>query len=848
MKTDIENKIQEQWWAMSEKAIIEAFESDAVNGLSTKDVDNARGKFGSNIIEEIKPASALELIIEGVREPMMIVLLAIGGLSLLFGKTVEAVVMVFVVFAYIAVEFINKYRTDRTMTQLRKLTSPSARVIRSGKSQNVDTSDIVCGDIIILAEGARIPADARLVESFGLSVNEASLTGESLPVDKSTAEINDLSLPLAERRNMVFAGTMVLNGEGKALVVAVGGKSELGKIASEVNKANKEKTILQESMTRLAKILAVFAIAVSILIPAVGFLRGLSSKEMIVTWLALTFLMIPGQPPVIITMALALASFKLAKINLVVKRLHGVEALSQVTAIVTDKTGTITENRMQAESFILPVGEEVSPDKLQPSLKQAILHALPRYGNDPTDEAVYEAVKNSFEIETPLSFAGFSENQPLRRIEYEINNERISYVAGKAETMLENSGVAGNRKLTQLIQNAAENGKRVVAYGYELDSKGIKTLSLLAIAVLSDPIRKGVAKTLADLKDASIKTFIVTGDHPATAQAIARELGLAEKIVTGSELEAMDDSRLSVALSEVDIFARISPSQKLRIVEALKGRGETVAVIGDGVNDAPAIKAADVGIAMGEIGTDLAKETADLVLTDDNYAHVAEAIGIARSAIDNFRKGLTYYLTAKSILLAIFLVPLALGIPFPFAPIHIILTELLMDLASSTIFVTEAAEPDVLKKSVPKLKEYLGKELVYRIIRNGLCLMAGITGLYLFVYYGTGDITLAQTTAFVAWLLGHILLALNLKQEKMPLLKQGLFSNRFGAAWLFGMIVLALAITFIAPFHAYMKTSALTPQLWAAIAATIFVSTFWIEAVKWMKKGSEISNKINGGD
>lgn len=293
---------------------------------------------------------------------------------------------------------------------------------------------------------------------------------------------------------------------------------------------------------------------------------------------------------------------------------------------------------------------------------------------------------------------------------------------------------------------------------------------------------------------------------------------------------------LSEVLGQVDIFARTSPSQKLRIVKALKQKGDIVAVIGDGINDAPAIKAADVGIAMGEIGTDLAKETADLVLTDDNYSHIADSIGIARSAIDNFRKGLTYYLTAKSILLTIFLVPLALGIPFPFAPVQIILTELLMDLASSAIFVSEAAEPDVLKKKVFKLKQYLGQALIFNIIRNGLPLAAGITGLYLFVYYGTGDVTLAQTTAFVSWLIGHILLALNLKQEKVPLLKQGLFSNKFGTIWLFGMISLAITITSAAPLHTYLKTSTLTVQLWAAILITTFTSTFWIEAVKWMKK------------
>jgi len=762
----------------------------------------------------------------------MIVLLAIGGLSLVFGKMAEAVVMVFVVAAYIAVEFVNKYRTDRTMTQLRKLTSLSAQIIRDGKRQEIATAEIVCGDIIVLTEGSRIPADARLVESFGLSINEASLTGESLPVEKKADAILETDVPLAERRNMGFAGTTVLNGEGKAVVVAVGATSELGKIAGEVAKANKEKTVLQEAMTRLAKILAVFAIGVSILIPAIGFLRGLNFQEMVVTWLALTFLMIPGQPPIIITMALALASFKLAKIKLVVKRLHGVESLSQVTAIVTDKTGTITENRMATDYFVLPNEEKVSPEKLSSELKRSILHALPRYGNDPTDEAVRAVVKDSLELGTPVSFSGFSEHQPWRTIEYEIGGEKVIFAAGKTESVLELSGMAEDPKIAQMVKEATENGKRVVAYAYAKSSKEQK-FSLLALAVLSDPIRNGVAETLTALNNASVKTFIVTGDHPATAKAIAVKLGLATQILTGSEVEKMEDRELDATLKKTNVFARISPSQKLRIVEALKRSGEVVAVIGDGVNDAPALKAANVGIAMGEIGTDLAKETADLVLTDDNYTHIADAIGISRSALDNFRKGLTYYLTAKGILLAIFLVPLALGIPFPFAPIHIILIELLMDLASSTIFVTEATEPDVLKRGVRKLKEFLGKELIFKIIRNGAALALGISALYMTIYFQTGNVALAQTTAFITWLLGHIALALNLKQEKLPLFKQGLFSNRFGALWLFGMILFSLAITFVSPLHAYLKTSALGLGLWFAIIAVVVLSTFWIEVVKW---------------
>jgi len=824
------------WWSIPKEDIIRNLNIDSVSGLSREQVEKNRLTFGSNTLEEIKPTSAMELIRDGVREPMMIVLLSIGALSFVFGKIGEAMVMVFVVVTYIAVEFINKYRTDRTMTKLRQLTSLTTKVIRDSKAQEITTSEVVVGDILVLTEGVRIPADARLIESYGFLIDEASLTGESLPVEKNMRATLAGNTPLAERTNSVFSGTTVISGEGKAIVCAVGLESEFGKIARDVSVTSKENTVLQETMTRLAKILAIFALAVSILIPAVGFLRGLNLQEMIVTWLALTFLMIPGQPPVIITMALALASFRLAKIKLVVKRLRGAEVLGQVTAIVTDKTGTITENRMQVEKLILPNGEEHAPAKLGFKTKRDILLALPRYSNDPTDTAVYSSTKNSFEAPKPVSFAGFSEERPWRTIGYEIDGKSISFIAGKVESLIRNtSDTHQYEKLMQAFQKEVEQGKRVVAYGCVKNTDGIKNIELIALAVLSDPIRSGVAETITRLKTAKVETFIVTGDHPATAGTIANAIGIETRVLTGNDIEKMSDDELKTALESVRTFARIAPSQKLRLVEMLKQIGEVVAVIGDGINDAPALKAADVGIAMGEIGTDLAKETADLILTDDNYTHLADAVGIARSALDNFRKGITYYLTAKGILLAIFLAPLALGIPFPFAPIHIILTELLMDLASSTIFVTELASPDIMQQPIKKLKEFLGKELVFEIFRKGIPLAIGISALYMILYFQTGNLVLAQTTAFVAWLLGHILLALNLKQEKLSLFKQGLFSNRFGAFWLVGMIVFSFAITSIPALHPYLKTSTISFGLWMAVVGVIVLSTFWIEFGKITK-------------
>lgn len=841
LKTNNINKKPEFWWNISHNDLITSLSINISRGLSIDQVNNYRRLFGSNILKEIKPTSIWELIFDGIKEPMMILLLSIAGLSLLFGEPVEAIVMIFVVIAYITVEFINKFRSDRTMARLRALTQPMTKVLRDGYIQEIQTSDVVVGDIVILSEGVRVPADIRLIESFGLFVNEAPLTGESLPIQKDAQSIVQKETTLAERRNCLFSGTMILAGEGKGIVMAVGNQSELGKIANQLQIQRKEKTFIQGAMTRLTKVLAIFAIIVSIIIPLIGFFRGLSMQDMILTWLALTFLMIPGQPPIIITMSLALASFALVHEKFAVKRLRGVETLGQITTIITDKTGTITENKMKVDIFVLPDGRSIKPQVLNDELKYRFSLCLPRYSTDPTDIAISESL-GLIENEEPYKFMqSFTEDHPWRILIYGKEKSTYYAIAGQPESLINFSNINAQNKenLLDILQKETHKRNRVIAYAFK-ESVEDKEVSpegsqFLALAVLSDPVRFGVKDAVESLSQADISTYVVTGDHPITAEMVAKEIGIDSITLSGNDLDKLEDQNFSEKISSTKIFARITPLQKQHLVSVLKQRGEIVAVIGDGVNDAPALKAADVGIAMGEIGTDLARETADLVLTDDNFVHLPKAILLGRKALDNFRKGLTYYLSAKTILLFIFLVPLVLGIPFPFAPIHIILTELLMDLASSTIFVTEVAEPDILKRGPQRINTFLNKSIILHILKNSIFLTLGILTIYLWLYYSTYDIILAQTAAFVTWLLGHIMLALNLKQEKLPLLKQGIFSNRFGFFWLVGMIVFSLFITTIPNIRPYLHTAPLPLHVWLIIIAIVLGSTWWIEILKFVR-------------
>ena len=781
----------------------------------------------------MKPTPARELIFESVREPMMVLLLSIAALSLLFGKPVEAIVMVFVVFAYILVEFFNKWRTDRTMARLKELTQPMTKVLREGRIIEVPTGDLVVGDIVILTEGTRVSADMRLIESYGILVDESTLTGESLPIHKDAhAHVHETS-SLNDRTNSLFSGTVVLSGEGKGVVVAVGLGSLVGEIYAQVRAQKKEKTYLQTAMTRLAKILAIFAISVSFLIPLIGYWRGLPPQEMVITWLALTFLMVPGQPPIIITMALALASFALSRRHIIVKRLRGVELLGQTTIMVADKTGTITENKMEVQWFFSAQGEPILPNELSEDIRRKIRMCIPLYSTDPTDVAIKNCLSPLTEKSAYTKMEGFGEKHPWRSLIY----PEYQAIAGPPEEIIALASLGKKEKdhLDTLIKTAANEGRRLVAFA--LQSKE-DLWDFFALAVLSDPVRPGTAEAVEKLRRASISTYMVTGDHPNTAKRVAQDIGLESGLLTGPEISAMNDQTLSTRLDTAHIYARISPSEKMRIVSCLKGDNRCVAVIGDGVNDAPALRAADLGIAMGQIGTDLAKETADLVLTDDSYVHIPDAITIGRTALDNFRKGLTYYLTAKSILLFIFLIPLILGIPFPLAPIHIILTELLMDLASSTIFVTEGPEPDTMLRPARSISSFLHTKIWGKIALNGLPLAIGILCIYIWVYYSTYNVPLAQTSALVTWLLGHILLAINLKQDTTPLQAQGFAKNRFGIGWVLAMMALALTITIVPFFHPLLQTTALPRKIWRVSIVVALASTCWIEMKKILRTQS----------
>jgi Ca2+-transporting ATPase len=737
-------------------------------------------------------------------------------------------------------------------------------VLRGGEVREILSRDVVVGDVLPLQAGTRVPADGRLLSAAGLLVDEAALSGESAPVRKDPGAEVEADTPLAERATAVWAGTTVVDGQGRALVTAVGQETELGRVAELAAGAEGEPTPLQNEMDDLARVLAYVALGVSLLIPAIGALRGFRLQEMILTWLSLTFLMVPGQPPIIIAMALALASLELARKDVIVRRLHGAETLGAVTALLSDKTGTLTENQMRLDGVLLPDGrrleaaggqaEEGQDEALARFLRLA-RRAIPEQATDPTDVAVLAAAQEAGGGQTPqrgrlVDQVGFARGSSYRALAYALDSGRRTFFAGRPEFLLARSsrrraedGAVDwtdeeKRDLQARIEEEAARGRRVAAYAYRdggRDDSEPAGLVFLGVAVIADPIRPEVAGAVSRLDEAGIRVLMVTGDVAETAAHVGRQVGLGDGTpVTGHELEGRDEAGYETLVRERRIFARTTPEQKLRLVQALVRRGDVVAVTGDGINDAPALRTAQVGIAMGQTGTDVAREAADLVLTDDNFAHLPDGVAIGRKAYDNFDKGLTYYLSAKAILLSIFVVPLAVAVPFPLAPIQIILTELLMDLASSTIFVTEEAEPDLLARPPRQRTGYLSWDVAGRIARNAAGLVIAILAVYfgsLALDYGLDS---ARTAAFATWLLGHIVLAMNLKQRHRSLLRQGLLANRFAAGWLVGMVALVLAMTLVAPVRTVLKTTPLSGLQWLGVGAGALLASGWIEVRKWL--------------
>lgn len=765
-------------------------DSIALRGLSHEEAKSRLEKEGYNELPSEKPRSILAIVLGVVREPMFLLLLGGGAVYLLVGDRQEALILLSFVFVIMGITFYQERRTERTLEALRDLSSPRALVIREGEEQRIAGREVVRGDIVVLHEGDRVPADGILLSSFNLAVDESLLTGESVPVRKKAGgEIRGMERAGGEGTPFVYSSTLVVRGQGVAEVRVTGAVTEIGKIGTAIRSLDSEKTGLQVQTGRFVRNIALVAFALFLVVVLIyGVTRG-NWLEGLLAGIALAMAMLPEEFPVVLTVFLVLGAWRISQQQVLTRNAPAVETLGAATVLCTDKTGTITLNRMTVKTLFadgqLYDVDYDSGQALPESFHQIIEYSVLASQIDPFDpmEKAFKSLGVHFlattehlhadwtlEREYPLS----EQLLALSRVWRSPNGgDYIIAAKGAPEAIADLCHFAEARQqdLEQHISELANKGLRVLAVAEaqfrpaELPAEQHDfTFEFLGLIGLADPVRSTVPRAVQECYNAGIRVIMITGDYPGTAHSVAKDIGLIQRdeIITGPELEKIDDHSLQERIKTVCIFARIVPEQKLRLVKALKANGEVVAMTGDGVNDAPALKAADIGVAMGKRGTDVAREASSLVLLDDDFSSIVHAVRLGRRIYDNIKKAMGYILAIHVPIAGVTLLPVLLHWPLILLPIHIAFLELIIDPASSVVFEAEPADPNVMRRAPRDPREPL---FTRRQLSANLFQGVGILIIVMLIYvgattYGQNE-NQARTMAFTTLVIANLCLILS---------------------------------------------------------------------------------------
>ena len=782
---------------------------DLNQGLALDEVETRRAQHGLNRLADAQPRTWASRLLSPFKDFMILVLLAAAGLSGWMGDLTDTVIIVVIVVLNAAISITQEWQADQAMAALKRMVSPQARVRRGGHEAHVDTAHLVPGDVVLLEAGNQVPADLRLHEVAQLRVDESALTGESLTVEKHPDHLPDGDHALGDQVNMAFKGTLVTHGRAEGLVVATGPHTQLGQVARLLQDTDDRTTPLQRRLAAFGKRLSLVVLAICAIVFTLGVLRGEAPVLMVLTALSLAVAAIPEALPAVVTVLLALGARRLVAVNALVRRLPSVETLGSVTVICSDKTGTLTLNRMQVQSHDT-LGGPLAPLQTACLLcNDAQRMEDGTWVGDPTETALAD-----WAWQAGLDPQVMNERLPRQR-EWPFDSDRkrmstlhgrdsgwIAFTKGAPESVLPRCtlqwGAQGPVPLdaTQVLalaQGLAAQGMRVMAVAQQeghgahpdLGADAFEQgLTLLGLVALIDPPRPEAAAAVAECLAAGIRPVMITGDHPATALAIAQQLGITppgmdatRAVITGSALAQLDDAALAERVVHVSVYARMDPAQKIRVVQALQSQGHFVAMTGDGVNDAPALKAADIGVAMGRGGTDVAREAASLVLLDDNFATIVGAVREGRRIFDNIRKFIRYAMTGNSgEVWVLFLAPLV-GLPLPLLPIHILWVNLVTDGLPGLALAAEPAEPGVMKRPPRAPQESI---FAHGLWQHTLWVGLLIAGLCLGVQawaQSTGRAT-GQTLVFMVLTLSQMAHLLAIRSESVPLWRLGWGSNR----------------------------------------------------------------------
>ncbi|MGE5265303.1 MAG: cation-translocating P-type ATPase [Acidobacteriota bacterium] len=831
-----------------------------LQGLTEQEALERLAQDGYNELPTPKKRSLLHIILEVVREPMFLLLLACGALYLLLGDVEEAVMLLGFVFVIIAITLYQEQKTERALEALRDLSSPRALVIRDGKQQRIAGREVVRDDIVLIAEGDRVPADAVLLSCMNLSVDESLLTGEAVPVRKQAWDhIQTMERPGGDNLPFVYSGTLAVKGHGVAQVQETGPRTQIGKIGKALATLEPEETNLQQQTRRLVKMFAGIGLGLCTLaVVAFGLARG-DWVAGLLAGITLAMATLPEEFPVVLTIFLALGAWRISQRQVLTRRVPAVEMLGAATALCVDKTGTLTLNRMTVthlavddDIFALRRKTTSLPERLHAVVEFSLL-ASPSDPFDPMEKAMKElggrTLANTEHIhqdwvlvkEYPLSEKLLAMSRVWRSPD---GQDYVIAAKGAPEAVADLCHLEGPLKnaLNAQIEKMANEGLRVIAVAqarfrpadlpaeqHDFDFVWVGLLGL------EDPVRPGVAEAVQECYRAGIRIFMITGDYAGTALNIARQIGLQPRgeILTGPELDRMDDTELQARIQRTCIVARAIPEQKLRIVHALKASGEVVAMTGDGVNDAPALKAAHIGIAMGGRGTDVARESAALVLLDDNFASIVAAVRMGRRIFDNLRKAMTFIFSVHIPIAGMSLLPILLNLPLALLPVHIVFLELLIDPACSIAFEMESEERDVMDRPPRRLGEPLfGRQMLLTGLAQGLGVLVIVLGAFALVLaQGLGEFE-ARMISFSALVIADLGLIFSNRSRTRSILTMLRAPNP--ALWWITTFALGfLALAIFVPFLRGLFSFA--PLHWwevVLIAATGLASLLIAESVK----------------
>lgn len=857
------------WYQQSEEEVLQSLHVTK-DGHTSESAAEILSSKGPNVLEGGKKKSTLEVFLSQFADLLVIILIIAAIVSMMTGNSESTIVIVAVIILNAILGTVQHKKAEKSLDSLKSLSSPTAKVIREGQKIEIDSKDVVPGDILVLEAGDLVVADGRVLNSYSLQVNESSLTGESTSVDKSEAVIQN-EVPLADRTNMVYSSSLVTYGRAVVVVTATGMDTEIGKIASLMNATKEKKTPLQVSLDQFSSKLAVVIMIICAIVFALSIYRKMPILDSLMFAVALAVAAIPEALSSIVTIVQAMGTQKMAKEHAIIKELKAVESLGCVSVICSDKTGTLTQNKMTVQEVYIDQNV-IAPDKID--IKNQ-LHRYLLYDailtndstivdgkgiGDPTEYALVEMARNIGlpdevirEMMPRLEEIPFDSDRKLMTTKYNLHGVPTLLTKGAVDVLLDRTTrirtSEGIRKLTEedkakiLDQNLkfSENGLRVLAFAYR-EAEEKETLSLesednyifLGLISMIDPPRTESEEAVSDAKRAGIKPIMITGDHKITATAIAKQIGIyvdGDLAVTGSELDAMSDEELDEKISKISVYARVSPENKIRIVDAWQRKGNVVSMTGDGVNDAPALKKADIGVAMGITGTEVSKDAASMILTDDNFATIIKAVANGRNVYRNIKNAIQFLLSGNMAGILSVLYTSLMALPVPFQPVHLLFINLLTDSLPAIAIGMEPAEKDLLAEKPRDPQEgILTKKFMRDILLQG-GLIAVVTMIAFHTGLSQGGSALASTMAFATLTAARLFHGFNCR-SRHSIIRLGFSGNWYSlGAFAAGMILLNLVL-FVPVLKRLFLVATLTGTQLGMIYLLAFIPTVIIQIIK----------------